>query len=436
MKRVLIIAYYFPPAGGSGVQRVLRMTRHLPARGWLPTVITTVPHRAALPSLDPGLLDEIPDEVSVHRVAGPEPFSAYTRWIGRGKDMAVKVGFTSDKNPDWRERFARWIRANVFVPDARLGWSIAARRAAFALAEDGRFDAVLTSGPPHSTHLAGRALARRLALPWIADFRDLWPDPNYAHHLPTTAPVAALDRRMRQRVLADATAVVAVSHPMAASLGNETSTPVHVIENGFESADFPTSEHAENAEFVLLHAGSLPSERDPHSLWEAISNLVGAGDLESLRVDLVGDVDARVRESVDAAGLSDFVTVTSTLPHADIVRRMARADALLLPIPRVPGAEGIITGKVFEYVGSGRYVIGVGPVGGEADRIIQEAEAGTLFDFSDVAGIESVLRTLYGAWRKGVPLPGSPREKAASFSREARAGQLAELLDSIAMGAV
>jgi len=427
VKRVLIIAWYFPPAGGSAVQRTLAMARHLPEHGWEPVIVTARPERASYPSEDRALLASVPPGLEVIRVSGPDPYALYRRWTGRG----ASVGFADSRSPGIRERVARWIRANLFLPDARVGWSRRAGRAAEEIVRGRPFDAVLTTGPPHSLHLAGLRASRTARIPLVVDLRDAWPDPTYQHHLPVSGPARRYDERLRSRVLDAASAVVAVSGPMADDLSALAAGTVSVIGNGFEEDDFRDLLPVPHEGFELLHAGNLPAERDVPALWSAIAGLRAGGGLASFRVTLLGATDAAVRGSVARYGLESIVTLEPSVPHGEAVRRLAGADALLLSVNRVAGAEGIVTGKVYEYVASGRPVLGVGPPGGEADRVLRTSGAGVLLGFDDVEGIREHLRTLYGAWASGQPIAGASPARARPFGRRARVADLAGVLDAV-----
>lgn len=429
MRRLLVLAYYFPPSGGPGVQRTLRFVEHLPGLGWLPTVVTVRREDAAWPSVDEALCEDVPASVEVVRTRALDPYAGYARWTGKRRHEAVSVGFAETGGDGFRESVARWVRGNLFLPDARVGWVPFARKAALDLARGHGFDAVWSTGPPHSTHLAALPVARRLGLPWVVDVRDGWPDPTYAHRLGTSGPAARFDAAMRRRVWKRADAIVAVGSHLADSLRRETATPVHVIPNGYEERDFEGVTPEPHEGFVVRYTGNMPAERNPEALWIALSRI--ADRLPALRVELVGTIDASVREAVARAGLDARVRFLPQVPHADAVRAMVSADALLLVVNRTEGAEGIVTGKVFEYVASGRPVLGLGPVGGEADRVLRSSGAGALVDWDDADGLAVHLARSYGAWEGGTPECGASPDAARTFSRSGRSRELATLLDTL-----
>ncbi|MEL6614308.1 MAG: glycosyltransferase [Bacteroidota bacterium] len=432
MKRLLLITYYFPPSGGAGVQRTLKYTKYLRAHGVEPVVLTV--EEGAYPSLDPTLAADIPEGVEVLRTKALDPFGVYGALTGKSRKDAVAVGSVSDAD-SLAKKAGLWARANVFLPDARVGWVPFAARAARARIARGDVDAVLTSGPPHSVHLVGlhlRHQLRSLGLRWIADFRDPWTGITFYDELPMTPLAKTLDAKLERRVLRSADRVVTVSPTWARDLdeaGGLRPGTVEVIQNGYDPADFEGVRETvrENA-FEVAHVGSLYGPRDPESLWRAIADLRARGEVRRLRIRLVGRVDAAVEASLDCHGLLPIVDRTPVVPHSEAVRAMARAGLLVLSIEDVRKDAGILTGKLYEYLASTRPVLALGPVGADADRLLRETSGGTLVARGDAEGAADVLKRHYAAWETGAPLAGASPQALGPLSRKAQAGQLAALV--------
>lgn len=432
MRSLLALAYYFPPSGGPGVQRTLRFVRDLPGLGWMPTVISVRPRNAAWPSVDPALEAAIPPAVEVRRTAAFDMYAGYARLTGRKRNEVVSVGFADAGVPGPRERLARWIRGNIFLPDARVGWVPYARAEARRLVRNRAFDAIWSTGPPHSTHLAARSVARATGLPWVVDVRDAWPDPTYEHRLGTGRLARRFDESLRSGVYDEASAIVAIGDHMADALRRITKTPVHVIPNGYDATQFEALEPMPHEGFELLYTGNMPTERNPEALWSALARL---GDrAPHLRVRLVGTIDASVRQAAEAAGVAHRVRFDAPVPHAEALGAMVSADALLLVVNRTVGAEGILTGKMFEYVASGRAVLGLGPVDGEADRVLRQAGSGEMIDWDDVGRVTTKLLFLYDAWAAAGPVLGAAPAAARTFSGASRSREFASLLDGLVSG--
>lgn len=433
MRRVLFVSYYFPPSGGPGVQRVLKFVRYLPQFGWQPVVLTVRPEDASYPDPDPAMLAEVPETVPVERTRAWDPYALYARFLGREKQETVGVGFIHAGEESWKERLAKWVRANLFLPDARVGWVPFALRRARQLLRETSFDVVVTSGPPQSTHLIGAALAAQQHVPWVADFRDPWTDISYYRQLPLTPLARRFDAAQERRVLERADAVVTVGPSLAKLLMRKTATPIHVIFNGFDESDFEGVDPVATEGFVIAHVGNLMGQQNPEALWRALAQLRRDGRIPELRLRMVGHLDASVAERIAANGLEPILERVPYVPHIEAIRHMVGASLLLLNINHVPNAELIVTGKVFEYIASGRPVLGIGPVPGDAATLLEKTGAGQLFDWSDQAGIRDFVRVHYEAWKQGEPIAGADRGRVQALTRVHQAGQLAQLLDLIAM---
>ena len=434
--RLLLVTYYFPPAGGAGVQRTLKFTKYLRASGIEPVVLTV--EAGAYPSLDPTLAADVPPGVEVVRTRSLDPFGVYGALTGRSRREAVAVGSVGGAESAGA-RLGLWARANVFLPDARVGWVPFAARAARRLLRAGRVDALLTSGPPHSTHLVGLALRRALAdrgVSWIADFRDPWTGINFYDELPMTAPARAFDAALERRVLRSADAIVTVSPTWARELEAKGGVEgVRVIQNGFDPDDFerttpPASPSAES--FALTHVGSLYGSRDPEALWGAVAALREQGAAEQLRIRLVGRVDDAVRASLARHGLTEVVDASGVVTHAEAVGAMAAADLLFLSIEPVRNAAGILTGKLYEYLASGRPVLALGPPDGDAAGLLARTGGGRVIAWDDAHAIQATLADAYAAWERGEGRAGASADGIASVSRPAQARELAALVHELA----
>jgi len=426
--RLLLVTYYYPPSGGSGVQRPLKMSRYLPDFGWDVTVLTVDPAYAAYPDPDPSMLADVPPGVTVERTRSWDPYAAYARLLGAKKDDLVGVGgLKAAEGAGAKQRLAAWLRANVFLPDARVGWVPFALKRARELHAEQPFDAVVTTAPPMSLHLVGRAFARATGVPWVADFRDPWTDRYDLQALPRSRAALALDRAMERAVLRRASRVVTVSPALARSLETRRGRPVDVIPNGFDEADFLGDDPPRNPDvFTLSFVGNLVEHYDLRALWTAMARLHDP----ALRLRVVGNAALRLLAEAEAAGVAEQVEQVAYVPHAEAVAEMRAAEALLLPIPRADGAEGILTGKLFEYLAAGRPIVGLGPPDGDAADIVRQTDAGAFFGWDDADGLAAYLADVLAAWRDGNPLRGASPEAARAYSRRGQAGALANLLTS------
>ncbi len=431
-RRVLLIAYYVPPAGGPAAQRILQFIEHLPDAGWDVDVLTV--REGAYPNRDPSLLSTVPDSVTVHRTPSFDPIALYARLKG-GDEDDIPAGSLGKDESSLLEEVARWIRANVFIPDARVGWWPFAVWQGRQLLEQEGYDAVVSSGAPHSVHLIGRSLHRTADTPWIADLHDPWTDISYYDEFPHTRWAKRIDAHLERSVLKEANAVTTVSPSWAELFATKAENRYGVVENGFDSDDFEAVQPALSDDFVLAHVGKLYASRNPRGLWRALARLRNDGRIPTLRVHLTGAVDPAVRRSIAQHGLTPIVTVDDFVPHDKALRRMARSTLLLLVIEQFAQASGMITSKLYEYLASGRPVLGVGPSGGDADALLRRHSAGEVVDWGDVDRMTELISTHYEAWKQGDPASGAAWTDIQDHNRVHQAERLAEQLNAVSAAA-
>lgn len=371
MKRVLIITYYWPPNGGAGVYRWLKMSKYLPQFGWQPVVYT--PEDPEVVADDPGLLKDVGPEVEVVRQPITEPFALYKRFTGRAQSERVQTAFLSEKRAGgWKEDLALWVRSNFFIPDARVWWVRPSVKFLVEYVKRDPVDAIISTGPPHSMHLIAQRLKHATGLPWIADFRDPWTGIDFYGQLSLTRWADSKHHRLEREVLTTADRVVTVSWCWAQDLQQLGAKDVQVITNGFDRDDLPKDPVPVDDRFSLVHIGSMSATRDLPGLWAALATLVHREPAfrERFVLRFVGPVDHSVVESATAAGLGEHIERLGRVSHAEAMREMQRARVLLLPINDTPNSAGILPGKLYEYLAVGRPLLAVGPATGDVARVL------------------------------------------------------------------
>ena len=405
LKRLLIITYYWPPTGGSGVQRWVKFSKYLPEFGWQPVVYT--PENPEQLARDESLLKDIPACAEVIKTHISEPYELYRRLTG-GK-AGQEVNPVNAQRKTWKQRLSLWIRGNCFIPDPRVGWVRPSVRFLKKYLREHPVDAVVTTGPPHSVHLIGLGLKKALGLRWIADFRDPWTEMFYYKHLGLSAAADRRHRRLEQAVLDGADKIISVSPPVAADFQAKTKTPVVLITNGFDEADFRGESLAsapgvqgfpgqkkwpeksldtpapqrQRTEIRLVHTGLFAADGNPLKLWDALAERCEADpDFRArLQIRLAGKVDAAITDAIRARGLGDNLVELGYLPHDETVREQREADILLLPLRREPEYAKVLPGKIFEYLAARRPVLGIGQEDGAAATVLRDAAAGEMFDW-------------------------------------------------------
>lgn len=372
MRRVLIITYYWPPNGGAGVQRWLKMAKYLPQFGWQPVVYT--PSNPEVITADPTLEKEVPPVVEVVKRPIIEPYAFYKRLTGRKADEKVHLGFLKEeKKQSWREDLAVWIRGNAFVPDARVWWVRPSVKFLTNYLHAHPVDAIVSTGPPHSMHLIALGLKKKFpSLRWVADWRDPWTNIDFYHQLKLTGWADRKHHRLEREVVRMADANVAVGWTMAEELKTLGSRSTHVITNGYDPADVPSPPEPTDEAYSLVHVGSMTATRDVPQVWQALERLCSsdADFAARLRIRFIGAVDHGVLSSLEKHGLDKKVERMGSVDHAEAMHAMQRARVLLLSVNDTANAKGVLTSKVFEYLSVGRPILGVGPADGDIARVL------------------------------------------------------------------
>jgi len=429
MGKILLLSYYWPPAGGPGVQRWLKNASLLQNMGWEVSVIT--PQDPVAANYDPSLEKEVPKSMRITKTDSSDPLKAYATLTGKkGKVGTGGIGISNTKSK--KQQVINFIRANFFIPDARKGWNKYALIAARELLQKESFDAIITTGPPHSTHLIGMALQKEFSLKWFADFRDPWVNIFYNKIFPRTARTQRKDQALENLVLAAADAVLTVSPGLKAEFSARAKR-IEIIYNGYDRADIPSAERGTQPFFSLRYAGNLKPNQNIESLWAALSDLCREEQdfKTNFRLEFIGNVDPSARERLEKLGLDDLCIYHGYQAHHVATKAMVEAGALLFIVPRTTDSDLILTGKLFEYLGSCTPMLSIAPAKGNAAKIIAETGRGASIDYEDFQAIKERVKELYRAWlpaRRSKPLPA---ESTESYTRLGAASKLSSLVEEI-----
>lgn len=398
LPKVLIITYYWPPAGGPGVQRWLYFATFMREFGVEPVIYT--PKNPHYPVRDPGLQGRIPADLKIYRKKIWEPYGL-AGWISKSKTRQISSGILNRKKPSALERALRWVRGNLFVPDPRKYWVRPSVGFLQRVLEEEGIETVITTGPPHSLHLIGLHLKSRAGVRWIADFRDPWTSIGYHEALYPGARARTRHKELEAMVLNAADAVITTSAHTKREFSRITRRPIHVITNGY--LELSGRNGQPEGPFTLAHIGSLLSGRNPESLWKALKNLLDSreGFGEDLQIELTGLVSEEVLESIKGHGLEGYLRLNPYLPHAQALERQRRAQVLLLIEINSGETAGIIPGKLFEYMAASRPILAIGPAGWEAGSLLEDSGCGAAFGYGERESIEAQLLQWYDAYRKG-----------------------------------
>ena len=436
MKRVLIISYYWPPTGGSGVQRWVKFAKYLPSEGWQPVIYT--PENPEQLAIDESLAAEIPAEVEVIKTRIVEPYEIYKKLLRRSghSKEAVEVNPVNAQNKSFLQKVAMWVRGNLFRPDPRCMWIGPSVRFLKKYLKEHPVDLIVSTGPPQSMHLIGRRLALETGLPWIADFRDPWTKIFYFKHLSMTPGTERWHKKMEKKVLDDTSVVVAVSPLVQQEFQAMTSTRVELITNGFDECDFAAepchkAEGGSDNEFCVTHTGLFAADGNPTVLWEVLAEKCASDNAfrKALKIKLIGKTDDSILTALNEAGLSECVKNIGYLPHSEAVEQQRNASLLILPLRKEPEYKAVLPGKLFEYLASRRPVLGIGQKDGAMAMILNETKTGVVLDWEDR---EAIACHIDSCWEKH--LAGKLVTDGADisqFTRRSLTNRMAQLFDSL-----
>lgn len=429
MKKVLIISYYFPPMGMGGVQRITKFVRYLPDFGWEPVVLTV--RDVVYYARDDSLLKELRGR-RVIRTDSLDPLRILWRTLrARSNKKEMEKRHNSSA-------FLEVLNRNVFpwvcVPDSKVLWFPFLIIAAGRLLRSHDIDLIFTTSPPHSAHLAGLWLKRKTRLPWVVDFRDNWF--GDISEKSSTMVHRRLNRWMAHRVVRRADCAVTVSEPITNDLALQSGRALEnciTLPNGYDRSDFEGIQFAPTEKFTITYCGTLSPSRNPEVFLRGVANAIQTrSDLEKkLRIRFVGAVyGIELDEMLRLYGLEEVVETIGYVPHRRSVRYMMASDMLFLMI-RGDSSEGIITGKIFEYLASGKPILAAIPKG-EAEKLILNYARGVVVPPDDEMGMTAQVLRAFALWERGDLKLTVPRWKGIErFDRRNQTKKLAEIFDAV-----
>ncbi|MFT4831021.1 MAG: glycosyltransferase involved in cell wall biosynthesis [Psychroserpens sp.] len=397
MKKALIITYYWPPAGGPGVQRWLKFVKYL--RDFDVEPLVYVPENPEYPITDTTFENEIPDGIKIYKQKIFEPYQLASIF-SKKKTKRISSGIIQTTDQSLLEKVFLWIRGNLFIPDARKFWVKPSVKYLQQIIEKEGIQTIITTGPPHSVHLIGMELRAKNTIQWIADFRDPWTSIGYHKKLKLTKSSQRKHLHLESMVLNKADSIIVTSKITKKEFSKITNKPITVITNGFDRAK-GSSDKLDDT-FTIAHIGSLLTGRNPIVLWKALKELTeeNADFKKELKLELIGVVSRDVLESIQNHGLQPYVHLVGYVSHKKAIERQQSSQVLLLVEIDSEETKGIIPGKFFEYINAERPILGVGPQGWEVAQMISETNTGSAFTYMDGKAIKEQLLDWFTAYQK------------------------------------
>lgn len=386
MKKVLFITYYWPPSGKASLHWPLKIIKHLPSFGWQPSVLTI--DEDTFSQKDETFVNEIPIETKIIRAKSIEPFNVYKRLIGKSKsDQLIASETISKKNKNFSHRLSVWIRMNLFIPDARVGWYFPAVKAGTEYLLQEKADAIVSIGPPHTSHLIGKKLSSKFSIPHLPVFIDPWVDISYYKSFQRSGLTLRIDNHLEKSVLQNAASIIFVTDTMKKDY--ESKYPFikeksKLLYWGYSEEDFRMEDgrwmmdDAKQKDVeVILHAGNIFDHQNPKYFWQTIRREIEKG--RKLKLLFIGTVSPEIKQSIKDTGLESHTEYKGFLPYKSMLKEMMKADYLLVCAtePRhVPG-------KLFEYLRAGKPIIAFGDGNDEVKRILAYSNAGMIFSYGE-----------------------------------------------------
>jgi hypothetical protein len=423
-KKILIISYYWPPAGGPGVQRWLKFVKYLPEFDVEPHVY--LPENPTYPLLDEKLVSEVAEKAIIIKQPIFEPYGLASVF-SKNKTKKISSGIIpNQKKQSFVEKAMIWIRGNVFIPDARVFWVAPSVTFLKKYLKEHQIDTIITTGPPHSLHLIGLQLKKEMNITWLADFRDPWTTIGYHKQLKLSAWAANKHKSLEKEVMNTCDQLIVTSPTTKTEFEAITSKPIAVITNGYDVEKVVKKPLDEK--FTLAHIGSFLSARNPRILWKVLQELTAehAAFKAQLELKLIGAVSAEVLQSIKEFGLESYVNHLGYLPHDEAIVAQRSSQVLLLIEIDSEETKCIIPGKLFEYMVSERPIIAIGPAQADFAHIIKETNTGTFFTYGELEVLKSQIQLCFEQFQQN-NLKVYP-VGLQQYSRKALTEKLAKLL--------
>lgn len=435
MKNLLIIAYYFPPSGGPGVQRVLKHIKYLPEFGWNPIVYTV--KDAQYPAYDYSLLKEIPENVKVYRGKIFEPYNVYRKIVGIKSTDPVDVNVIKKENQklSWKEKLSEFIRATFFIPDARMFWIFSGRKELKQILKENKIDAIYNSSPPYTTAIIAKRIKKILQVPWIAGFRDPWT--GFISSPKRWLIPRLIDKHLEKSVFQKADKVecawIGIIKDAIGKYPVLDASKFHHIPNGYDSEDYPKINWNGNDRFTITYTGSMYGRRNPSALFQAIEKLLNENLIkkDDFIIKFIGRFGREVNEMIENTSFRDSIEVINYLPHQESLIELLKSDALLLIVDESKESEEIVPGKVYEYIGTKKPILTIAPTNGAIAQLMQETGLGLVAHQSEQDKIASNFLSLFRIYKNEEENLRIDNAAIAKYERRESAKQLSFLLDEL-----
>jgi glycosyltransferase involved in cell wall biosynthesis len=435
VKKVLIITYYWPPSGGPGVQRVLKFAKYLPDFGWEPVILTV--ENGEYPAIDKTLFSEIPEICTVYKTKSATPSALYKKFTGmkNKKDDSIPVSTLVQKNITWKQKLSNFIRLNFFIPDAKIGWIPYAVKAGKKIIEKEQPDIIFSTSPPPTVHLIAAKLAKWSGIKWVADFRDPWTKIHYLQQQRINPVSKKINKNLEKKVIKNCNAAICVSNNFINLLTQTDKMKFTVITNGFDNEINRSTALKNTSKFTILYIGGLAWTRYYPDFILLIAKLFENRKLNPgfIEFQFVGSIEKGILEDIkEKLKHVPNTKYINYVTHEKALEFMHKANLLLLFLEKGENYEGHIPGKLFEYLSTGNQILCIGNKKGDTAKIINENNAGKIFESAEIDKIEEEIISQFNHWNNKIPQEREINTEILNkYTRKRLTQKLAKLFDSL-----
>ncbi|HPS82863.1 MAG TPA: hypothetical protein PLA88_01005 [Bacteroidales bacterium] len=430
MRKVLFITYYWPPAGGTLVNRMLKFYQYLPEYGWDPVVLTV--ENGFHTFSDESLIDIVRPQTMVYRSKGFRFFGLLKIFLPKSGNTTIPYGFTDSSKKSLKNKLQRWGKYNM-IPDTKYSWKFGTVRQAVKIIRKEKIDLIFSTSPPQTNHIIARKAARKTGIPWVADFRDPWTDAYWINDPETLRwrVIHAIDKRIEGKTINAMSAMTTTGPSMVEIMQNKTKVPVTEITNGFDDACFEGLHYTANEKFRITFAGSLSQQHSPKCFFDAITTLCSNSDFASrFEIVFMGNFPNFLKELIAQYDFKDAVKLIPYQPFQQALEFISLSELLMVMIPNTPDNKVYIPLKVYDYMGSGRPILAYGPLEGDTASILERTATGKIFDYAQIEESAKYIQSIFEKWKNGEQTT-SDKEVVNTYTRRNLTGKLARLFDQV-----
>ncbi len=430
MKKVLIVTYFWPPAGGIGVLRCLKIAKYLRAFDWEPVIFTV--KDPYYPFIDEGNNKDIPENIEVIREKAFDVEKVFKKIIKKEKQSINNVVFSAGKTSPLI-KFGLWLRGNYFIPDAKYKWIKPSVKRLSTYLEDNKIDAIFSDGPPHTNTVIAQIISSKYKIPWLSDYQDPWTQVDYYSKFPLSKRADRKHKELERKAVITADKIVSASPSFSKGLEELGAKNTSVIYYGYDEDDFKDIVPQLDSKFTIIHAGILSADRLPENLLNVLRDLSNENKLfkSKLQLKLIGSVDEDTLNKIKKVIPKENLLCTGLIPRSEVLQLISNTQ-LLLNLVNKENSKGRIPGKIYEYFRVRRPIISIGNKEGDVAELILKTDSGVCFEYEEYETLKKHIKRCFLMYLKGELLP--TKGDITEYSNYNQTKKIAKFLNKITNG--